>query len=323
VSDDGEWFWRAMGSDCHVVVVGAPVGPAVSTVERLERRWSRFLPDSDVSRANAAAGSAVTVSSDTVLLAHRVRQATTLTDGWFDALLGAEVVAAGYDRDVAEVLAARGRVAPGAARSAPARPTGARPPSAAPLRVGDDWVAVPHGRALDVGGIGKGLAADLAVEACVEAGATGVLVNLGGDVRVWGRTAEGRPLGVVVAADSVTGAPTGRGWDDGADDLLVGLDDGAVATSTTRRRRWWDASSGVAHHLVDPVTRRPTSHDLHTVTVVTGAGWWADAAASALVAAGPAAPALAIDLDLVARLTYDDGVVLHLGAWDAVAVPAA
>ena len=49
---------RAMGCDVHVLVVGGPpdlVELARDRVEELERRWSRFRPESEISRLNLPA----------------------------------------------------------------------------------------------------------------------------------------------------------------------------------------------------------------------------------------------------------------------------
>ena len=67
-----------MGSDIHVIVVADQsaggvglsaeqlLGWADARIAGLEQRWSRFRPDSEVSRLNASAGSdGVLVSSDT------------------------------------------------------------------------------------------------------------------------------------------------------------------------------------------------------------------------------------------------------------------
>ena len=48
-------------------------------------------------------------------------------------------------------------------------------------------LTVPVLSAIDLGGIGKGMAADIVAEELVEAGATGALVNVGGDLRCAGR----------------------------------------------------------------------------------------------------------------------------------------
>ncbi len=48
----------AMGSQAHVVLLGDPslLAYARARIAQLERRWSRFLPDSELCALNAAAG---------------------------------------------------------------------------------------------------------------------------------------------------------------------------------------------------------------------------------------------------------------------------
>ena len=75
--------FRAMGSDAHVIVVGHPddhdhdvdhdddhavpaeplADRAVARIAELEARWSRFLPDSEISEVNRRAGETVAVSA--------------------------------------------------------------------------------------------------------------------------------------------------------------------------------------------------------------------------------------------------------------------
>ena len=82
-----------MGSKVHVAVVDGMPGlldAARNRIAQLERRWSRFIPTSEVSRLAAARGTAVAVSPDTVLLVQRAVLGWRLTDGAFDpTVLGA------------------------------------------------------------------------------------------------------------------------------------------------------------------------------------------------------------------------------------------
>src|SRR4051794_29176352 len=99
-----ELRFPAMGTGAHVLLRGGEphhLAHALARVCELEGRWSRFLPDSEVSRVNAAAGSPVPVSSDTLLLAERALDGARLTGGRFDATLLHPLVAVGYDRDFA------------------------------------------------------------------------------------------------------------------------------------------------------------------------------------------------------------------------------
>ena len=66
-----EHRFRVMASDAHVIAVDAPAGAltdAQQMLERIEQRWSRFLPDSDISRINLADGRPVSVDPLTLTL---------------------------------------------------------------------------------------------------------------------------------------------------------------------------------------------------------------------------------------------------------------
>ena len=132
-------------------------------------------------------------------------------------------------------------------------------------------ITVPPGTTLDPGGIGKGLAADLVSAELIERGARGVLVNVGGDLRVRGE------------------APNGASWDvsiehpiqPGVELVRIGLVDGAVAT-TSRAKRCWQTAAGAAHHIIDPRTGRPATSSHVAVTVVAREAWWAEVVAKAI-----------------------------------------
>ena len=54
-----------MGSDAHLILIGADSELADSLVERLEeleQSWSRFIPESELSRLNAGTGAPTVVS---------------------------------------------------------------------------------------------------------------------------------------------------------------------------------------------------------------------------------------------------------------------
>jgi thiamine biosynthesis lipoprotein len=57
---------------------------ALGAGDRLERIWSRFIPESEISRANAAPGESVEVSPETIELVERAVEAWELTGGLFD-----------------------------------------------------------------------------------------------------------------------------------------------------------------------------------------------------------------------------------------------
>ena len=294
---DRESFeFPAMGTTAHVVLLGAGA-PDARTVERLvldlERRWSRFLPTSELSELRALAGRPVSVSSDTLALVERCRWAWRATGGRFDPTVLDAIRSAGYRRSFdrlgdAPLVADEPEPSPGCAGIEVDRAAG--------------LVCLPPGIGLDPGAIGKGFAADLVADAAVRRGADAVMVSIGGDLRVAGAAPE---EGWEVELDHHVGASA-----------RVCLRSGAIATSSTRRRRW-STTAGERHHVLDPRTGRSTAHGAVSCTVVAGEAWWAEAMATAVLVAWaePGRDRLLDGLlaDAGAMVTLADGTSLVFG----------
>jgi thiamine biosynthesis lipoprotein len=280
-----EATFPAMGGEALVIVHGDASLTRVAQHElaRLERRFSRFLPDSDVSRINAGAGRPIVVGSETAQLVEMSIQAWRATRGAFDPTLGHEVSAAGYDRPFVEI------------RDRDDFTVGDLPERRS--RCGDivvdleaRTVLLPADLQLDLGGIAKGFAADLTVGLLLDRGAIGSAVSLGGDVRVAGD------------------APGGHGWGIAVEDpdessrelAMLAVASGGVATTSTRRRRW-TTTDGTANHIIDPRSRRSAETDLVQVTAIAVDG----ASAEVLATAG-----LLMGAARLERLANDAGVAL-------------
>lgn len=259
-----------MGSDCHLVVLGGPPSLAAdghAHIEDLEQRWSRFRPDSEISRLNAVAGEPLEVSDETVALVVRAVEGWRITGGTFDPTVLGAMLRAGYDRSF-ELLGGVATPQPNALILA-----------CTDIEVDGNTVRLPAGTGFDPGGIGKGLAADLVTDALRARGAEGVCVNMGGDVRVSG-TGPGDDGGWTVdVVHASSDAPFVR----------VAVHEGAVATSTTLRRRW-TVDGAPRHHLVDPRTGEPADTDVDHVTVIAGSAWAAEVLAKAVLVRGAAHP---------------------------------
>src|SRR2546425_10889459 len=89
-----------MGSEAHVIVVGDPdlLRMARARIEELARRWSRFIPDSEVSRINSHRGAPYRVSADTFRLIGRAVEGWRDTGGRFDPTVLGDLIREGYDR---------------------------------------------------------------------------------------------------------------------------------------------------------------------------------------------------------------------------------
>lgn len=265
--------FRAMGTDCHVLVYGVDervevlADLACRRVALLESLWSRFRDDSELSRLNDRAGRGlVEVSAETEALVRAMRAAWEATAGAFDPSVLTAITAAGYNRDFAEVIACESVHSV----SAPA-------PGMNGVEITDRMVALPSGVGLDPGAIGKGLAADIVVDEMMRAGATGVLVDLGGDIALSGSPGRDDAWHIAIRDERrrLQQTPTQH---DRSIDIPAGVVHAGIATSTSLTRRWGQAR----HHVIDPATGASTDETLVQVTVSGATAWecevWATAA---------------------------------------------
>jgi thiamine biosynthesis lipoprotein len=300
-----------MGSDIHLVVVeGRPdcFVAARARIEELEARWSRFRPESEISRLNTSAGDWLDVSDDTVLLLQHAAQAWRLTGGSFDPTMLDALRGAGYDRSFDDLPVDRAMrdddESDASARLLPSFLPFDRP-SCLDIEIDGHRVRFPVGMGFDPGGIGKGLAADLVAIDVLSSGAAGVCVNMGGDLRVAG-----------------TG-PDGAGWTLAIDHpwastpiALVGLTGGAVATSTVLRRVW-TVDGERRHHLLDPSTGQPSTTDLALAAVVAGTAWQAEVLAKAALLRGRGRAFDLLEASMASLTVDHDGVVECSGTFAA------
>jgi FAD:protein FMN transferase len=297
----GAACWRALGTyvDLRTTpdAVEAASALAVAVLDEVDAACSRFRDDSDLMRANRAAGSAVEVSPVLVGALRVALEAAAQTDGLVDPLLGDVLVAAGYDRTFSLVPAQDAR------------------PEALPVRgatwqelvVTDDTVTVPRGGMLDLGATGKAFAADLVALTIADALDVPVLAGVGGDIRVAAPDDSGQDQPVVIGhslADLEAGGPSVR----------VRLGSGGLATSSVSARRW-RRGGRQWHHLVDPRTGLPTVGPWRTVTALGRTSAAANAASTASVVLGSAAYPWLVDRRVAARLVDHDGTVLCTPAW--------
>ena len=292
----------ALGTTVEVAVtdaggLDAALGAVHAEVGRVDQACSRFRPDSDLARVNAAGGRWTAVSDDLLAALEAALRAARLTGGVVDPTVGSVLRRLGYDRDFAAVApegpAVRLTFAPVAGWTAVEVDR-----SAGRLRV-------PEGVELDLGATAKAWCADRAAARAAGAAGCGVLVSLGGDVAVAGPAPhEGWP--VVVGDDHR--APLDAGGP------VVGLRGGGLATSGTTVRRWVRGTA-TFHHVVDPATGAPAEAVWRTVSVTAGTCADANTASTAAVVLGRRAPAWLAALGLPARLVSAGGAVTTVGDW--------
>ncbi len=304
-----EHYGRAMGSRLHIVVLGDPdlIDMAVGRVEQIEARWSRFRPNSEVSRCNSTRGIPVDVSADTRTLVRHAIHGWRETNGAYDPTVLDALIAGGYDRSYDHIVAEGATTTPGI-EAAPA-------PGCEGIEINDELgtVTLPLGTGFDPGGIGKGLAADMLAEELISAGARGALVNLGGDLRI---------AGEAPGSNAQTGCSDRNGWaveinEPTVQDTPIGLAvmiDGGLATSTTRRRVW-TVDRRPYHHVIDPRFGSPIDSRAQLATVISGRAWWSEVLATQLLLA-PADQWADVTGDAASLVIDTDGTVHIFGSME-------
>jgi thiamine biosynthesis lipoprotein len=270
----GKRSWHALGTTVVVLAtdplrIEAAAGAVEEMLAGADAAYSRFRPDSELSRLNARPGVPVRVSALLAAAVAAALRAARLTGGAVDPTVGRAMRRIGYEKDFALV----------ARRAAAIELSVERVPGwwVVQLDRAAGIVRIPAGTELDLGSTGKALAADLAAPAALAAaGAGGVLVSLGGDIATAG---EPPPGGwTVIAAEKCSAGSE----DDGQ---VIRIATGALATSGTTVRRW--SRGGVElHHIIDPTTGLPADVHWRTATVAAASCVDANAAATAAIVQG-------------------------------------
>jgi thiamine biosynthesis lipoprotein len=269
---------RALGSALRLFVrlapdddAGRPAGDAAWDLVRAEfdavdRALSRFRADSELTALNRLAG-----TERIVQVSWRLREALALMDR------ARRVTAGRFD---AAVLDSLERIGERGARLSADDGEG-RPPDPFAADLERPRSARVPVMPLDTGGIGKGLALRWAAARAMAAlpPGSGLLLDAGGDVAVAGRAPAG---GWRVGIED----PAARGAADAEPLAVIGLDEGAVATSSISVRHWTDPRGLPVHHIIDPASGEPARTGLIAVTVADADPAWSEVWTKALFLAG-------------------------------------
>lgn len=134
------------------------------------------------------------------------------------------------------------------------------------------------GMMIDLGGIAKGYAVDLAVESLKKQGILSGLVSIAGDIRTFGVKPDNNPWTIGIKNPRQTGEK---------DEIVakIRLSDKAISTSGDYER-YFIAEDKRYHHLLDPKTGMPAS-GCRSVSIVTDKAVDTDAFSTAVFILGP------------------------------------
>jgi thiamine biosynthesis lipoprotein len=215
---------------------------AAAEAWRIERKYSRYLPDSVVAWVHDRRGATIVLDAETASLMDFAKQCFTLSDGLFDITSG--ILRRAWTFDGSDRVPQRSAVE-----------------QLLPL-IGFDklqWqspaLLLPDGMELDFGGIGKEYAVDRAYDILTTGCSMPFLLNFGGDLRANKRPSHGSwQVGVE------------RPGTDRAAAMRLTLEHGALATSGDSHR--FLLKDGIRYgHILDPRSGWPVEGSPRSVTV--------------------------------------------------------
>ena len=258
----------AMDTLITIEVVGVGAAEAEPAVDRalgwfreVEARCTRFDPKSELRLLCAQPGRRIAVSPLLFRVVEFALSVAEATGGAFDLTVGALLARKGFDRNYATGIREEGEGA---------NSDGVTYEALRLDRAGQT-VELSRPLLLDLGAVAKGFAIDLALEELAEF--EGAAVEAGGDLRVRGRNAEGRPWRIGIRHPREAGAVA----------EVVELSDLAICTSADDER-----VTAEGHHIFEPQGRR-SARGLASSTVIAPTAMAADAFATAAFVLGPVA----------------------------------
>jgi len=233
-----------------------------------ERRFSRFLPDSELSEFNRLTGRKTLITHEFRDLLIQAKQLGIGTGGLYNPFIIPVLQRIGYDKSAAPeyeidtvIDYANRRVV-----------------SIDSLEIDDTTAKIPFATALDLGGCGKGYLADQLGKFLQAQPVQGYWLSLGGDIVTMGHDSNNNPITVDIQnANDLAGTT----------DWIIKCPKKhfAIATSGTFNRAGQNMRLG-EHHIIDPITLKSAVSDIRLATVCADSGFRADVLASCAVILG-------------------------------------
>ncbi len=300
--DENSGLQLVMGTFVRIVAVADDsetarqcIAAGMAQIRRVDELMSDYESDSDIGRANAeAAEKAVEVSESTYEVLQRSVEFSRLSGGAFDVTVGPLV-------DLFRTTK-KEHVAPTQEQIALAK-----------AKVGFEKLTLDdtnrtvrfavEGMRLDLGGIAKGYAIDKAIEAAQRGGATGALVDIGGDIRCFGTPPKGKDHWIIGVQDPNA---TVEGLGGGGLVLKLKVNDVAVATSGDYQQ--FVLIEGKRYsHIIDRKTGT-NAEGLSSVTIIADNATDADALATAVTVMGAKE-----GLALIEKLPNTEAILISCG----------
>lgn len=230
-----------------------------------EGYFSTTIPDSDIAKINASAGTPVEVHDETIDLLELGIYYGKLSNGKFDITIGK--LSDLWDFST-KALIEDEQMSEAYLPSASAIEKALATVDYSAISIDGNTVTLKNPEsAIDLGGIAKGYIADQMKAFLNENGVTSGIINLGGNVLTLGAKANG---------DSYTIGIQKPFSEDGSAIASVQITDKTVVSSGIYER-YFEVNGQLYHHILDTVTGYPYENNLLEVTIITDSSANADA----------------------------------------------
>jgi thiamine biosynthesis lipoprotein len=217
----------------------------------VEERFSRFIPESELSHLNRLAGDRCMVSETMLEVVHLAEMYRQMTNGMFDPLLLNALLHAGYT-ETFEHLKDRKRV------NVNLNLLNHNQERTIKIDNKMKSIQLPEQITMDLGGIVKSwavqrLANHFQKKLMVNRG----IINAGGDLTVWNDSTNELPW--IIGIENP--------WQQNEELGQLVLANGSIATSS-KLGRHWENELGNMHHIIDPRTMAPSENEVVQCTVM-------------------------------------------------------
>lgn len=268
--------FRTMGTTMHITLYSTTMNKqelekctekAFNEVKRVEKLMNLWDKDSEINRINySKTGEWVVVDKATFEVIEKAIKASEITEGAFDITVNPLVNIWGFGSRSKEIheIPTEDEILTALAK------TGYKK-----ISVDKEKTAVSFtqdGVKIDLAGIAKGYGVDVAINALRECGVRQAMVEIGGEVRVLGRNKDGRKWRVGIRHPLKENELLG----------VIEMEDESVATSGDYEN-YFEIGGVRYSHIINPLTGKPTTSGIASVTIMSRECADADALATGLM----------------------------------------
>ncbi|MCD4830539.1 MAG: FAD:protein FMN transferase [Anaerohalosphaeraceae bacterium] len=300
VSQSGQRL--VMGTFAKITVVARTkqiaddaIAGAMAKIELVEKMMSRYDSDSQLSRVNANAfNKPVEVAPELFVVLRKSIEYSKKSNGAFDITVAPLII---FWEGCAKANA---------------------PPTAEQLKKAHEKIGYEKlifntenrtvkfevdGMMLDLGAIAKGYAIDAGIEAAKSAGADGAMVDVGGDIKCFGKSPTGNGWTIGLQNPEMTHLNRGRKIYTADILLKLNLSDKAIATSGDYQRYAIIAGKRYSH-IINPTTNTG-AYEMTSVTIIADKAIDADAMATTVSVLG-----IEKGLELVEKTPRTEAIII-------------